>query len=85
MRCADADADGANGGSGDGGVNVDGARGGNIDHVRGMVQGVPMQTEGCLGCKCRCGGREWCNPRCERGIDGMGGAANGARGIVHLT
>ena len=43
-----------------------------------------MQTEGCLGCECRCRGHKWCNPWCEHGIDGMGGAADGARGIIHL-
>ena len=44
-----------------------------------------MQTEGCLGCERRCGGREWRNPQCERGIDGTGGAADEARGVVHLA
>ena len=43
-----------------------------------------MQTEGCLGCECRCGGCEWRNAQCECGVDGTGGVADGARGVIHL-
>ena len=46
------------------------------------VQGVPTQTEGGMGCECRCGGHKWRNPWCECGHKWPGGAVDGVRGEV---